>query len=116
MDIINTHPSHEIDKVMQKEKYLMFWRHRLSRGSGDSPSFARNGAGADGRSRDRQGSLLPARAVLYASNEFVADICRKNSDRLCGFASVNPKRKDAPSVLRDAVKNLGKLCREKMGA
>lgn len=47
--------------------------------------------------------------ILFASNEFVAQICAKYPERFMGFASVDPKQKDSPQVLEEAVKNLG-LC------
>jgi len=45
--------------------------------------------------------------IIYASNEFVAKICKKFPDRFIGFASVNPKAKQAPQILEKAIKKLG---------
>jgi len=45
--------------------------------------------------------------IVYASNEYVAELVRRHSDRLMGFASVNPNRPDAPTVLEHAVRELG---------
>jgi predicted TIM-barrel fold metal-dependent hydrolase len=45
--------------------------------------------------------------ILYASNDFVAKICKKFPDKLIGFASVNPKEKNAPQALENAINNLG---------
>lgn len=44
---------------------------------------------------------------VYASNEFVAEVCRKFPEKFIGFASVDPKDPEAPSKLEAAVKNLG---------
>jgi hypothetical protein len=113
MDIINTHIHLiEIDKVMQeKEKYLTFLESIASfkRIQETIPLLSLETVlGQMDEAGISEGVLFACDApVLYASNEFVAETCRKCSDRLCGFASVNPKRKDAASVLRDAVQNLG---------
>lgn len=45
--------------------------------------------------------------IVYASNEYVHSLCSKFPDRLIGFASVNPKDKNAPTVLEAAVHDLG---------
>lgn len=44
--------------------------------------------------------------IVYASNEYVQRLCRRYPDRLIGFASVNPKDKDAVDVLERAVQDL----------
>lgn len=44
--------------------------------------------------------------ILYSSNEFVADVCSKHPDRFIGFASVDPKLKNAIETLENAIKNL----------
>jgi len=44
--------------------------------------------------------------LLTASNQFVADVCSKMPDRFLGFASVDPKKKDACETLTHAI---GKL-------
>jgi len=44
--------------------------------------------------------------IIYSSNEFVAEACKKYPDKFIGFASVEPKDKKAPRVLENAVKNL----------
>jgi uncharacterized protein len=45
--------------------------------------------------------------IVYASNEFVAAVCAKFPDRFIGFASIDPRDKDAPQVLEHAVQSLG---------
>lgn len=45
--------------------------------------------------------------IIYSSNEYVAQICKEHPDRFIGFASVNPKRKDAMDVLKKAVEEFG---------
>ena len=45
--------------------------------------------------------------IIYASNEFVAEVCKKYPDRFIGFASVDPKAKQAPQILEKAIKKLG---------
>ena len=112
MDIINTHIHLiEIDKVMQeKEKYLTFLESIASfkRIQETIPLLSLETVlGQMDEAGIAKGVLFACDApILYASNEFVAETCRKNSDRLSGFASVNPKQKDAPKILEDAVKNL----------
>jgi uncharacterized protein len=44
--------------------------------------------------------------ILYASNEFVADICKKHPSRFIGYASVNPNRNNACDQLQNAIENL----------
>lgn len=44
---------------------------------------------------------------LVVPNEYVADYVRQHSEKLIGFASVDPKRPNAPYILEDAVKRLG---------
>jgi predicted TIM-barrel fold metal-dependent hydrolase len=45
--------------------------------------------------------------VVYSSNEYVADLCRRYPQKLIGFASVNPNRPDALEVIEKAIKELG---------
>lgn len=45
--------------------------------------------------------------IVYASNEYVSDLCRQNPDSLIGFASVNPNREDAVDVIEKAIVQLG---------
>jgi hypothetical protein len=45
--------------------------------------------------------------IVYASNEYVAALCRAYPDRLTGFASVDPKRETALDELKRAVEDLG---------
>lgn len=45
--------------------------------------------------------------LVYAGNEFVADLCQRFPDRLLGFASVNPKASNAREVVAHAVRELG---------
>lgn len=45
--------------------------------------------------------------IVYASNEYVHQLCRQHPDRLLGVASVNPLSPDAPQILEHAVQNLG---------
>ncbi|MCX5666889.1 MAG: amidohydrolase family protein [Candidatus Omnitrophica bacterium] len=45
--------------------------------------------------------------ILYSSNEYVAALCKKHPERLIGFASVDPKRKDAAAIIESAIKKLG---------
>jgi uncharacterized protein len=44
--------------------------------------------------------------LLYASNEFVANICKKYPSRFIGFASVDPRKTDACEQLKYAVEKL----------
>ncbi len=44
--------------------------------------------------------------LLYASNEFVSDICKKYPNRLIGFASVDIHTDDPIEILENAIKNL----------
>ena len=46
------------------------------------------------------------RGAMVYSNEQIAELCRM-SDRLIGFASVDPRREAAPELLEKAVKELG---------
>lgn len=41
--------------------------------------------------------------IIYASNEYVANLCKEYPDRFMGFASVDPKRNDAINVLKKAI-------------
>ena len=45
--------------------------------------------------------------IVYSGNEYVSELCQRFPDRLLGFASVDPKAKDAPAILEHAVRNLG---------
>ena len=45
--------------------------------------------------------------VIYASNEYVAGLCSKYPDRLIGFASVDPHKKNAADIIESAIKDLG---------
>jgi predicted TIM-barrel fold metal-dependent hydrolase len=45
--------------------------------------------------------------LLYASNEFVANICKLHPQKFIGFASVNPKKDDAVKILENAITQLG---------
>ena len=45
--------------------------------------------------------------IVYSGNEYVGELCNRFPDRLLGFASVDPKAKDAPAILEHAVRNLG---------
>lgn len=45
--------------------------------------------------------------IVFASNEYVSNLCKQNPDNLIGFASVNPHRSDAVEVIADAIVNLG---------
>jgi predicted TIM-barrel fold metal-dependent hydrolase len=45
--------------------------------------------------------------IVYASNEYVHDLCTRFPDRFIGFASVNPKDPKAPAVLEAAVRDMG---------
>ncbi|MBF0532571.1 MAG: amidohydrolase [Candidatus Omnitrophica bacterium] len=45
--------------------------------------------------------------LLYASNEFVSRMCEQHRDQFIGFASVDPRDKNAPQVLEHAVNVLG---------
>jgi predicted TIM-barrel fold metal-dependent hydrolase len=55
---------------------------------------------------DRSVLLAVEAPVIYASNEYVADLCKKYPDRFIGFASVDPKRDDAMEVLKKAIEGL----------
>ncbi len=45
--------------------------------------------------------------IVYASNEYVAGLCRSCPGRLTGFASVDPRREDAAEVIEHAKTELG---------
>ncbi len=45
--------------------------------------------------------------IVYSSNEYVSELCRRFPDRFIGFASVNPLRHDAVEVIEHAVTRLG---------
>jgi len=45
--------------------------------------------------------------IVYASNEYVHELCNRHPDRFIGFASLDPNSSDAPQVLESAVRNLG---------
>jgi len=45
--------------------------------------------------------------IVYASNEYVADLCRMFPDRFIGFASVDPKKDSALDILKKAIYDLG---------
>jgi len=45
--------------------------------------------------------------IIYSSNEYVAGLCQRHPDRFLGFASVDPKQKDATTILENAILNLG---------
>ncbi len=45
--------------------------------------------------------------IIYSSNEYVATLCKNYSERLIGFASVDPKKEDAASILENAILKLG---------
>src|SRR5438093_1049532 len=45
--------------------------------------------------------------IVYASNEYVSNLCQSYPERLIGFASVDPTATDAPAILDHAVRNLG---------
>jgi predicted TIM-barrel fold metal-dependent hydrolase len=44
---------------------------------------------------------------LVVPNEYVSDYVQQHPEKLIGFASVDPKRPNAPYILEDAVKRLG---------
>ncbi|OQX87595.1 MAG: hypothetical protein B6D55_02925 [Candidatus Omnitrophica bacterium 4484_70.2] len=112
MEIINAHVHIiEVDKIKEKEKYLNFLK--------EIPSFS---------NIDQVLNILSPEAVLkqmeeakikkcvilacyapiiYASNEFVAEVCKKFPEKFIGFASVNPHDEEAPQKLERAIKNLG---------
>lgn len=113
MKIINGHLHLiEIDKMMkEKEKYMGFLKNIPSfRDIQETLSLVSPDAVL--RQMEEAGiakSILFAcdAPILYASNEFVADLCQRYPDKFTGFASVDPKRKNAPKVLEVAVKKLG---------
>jgi len=45
--------------------------------------------------------------IVYASNEYVHELCERFPDRLIGFASVDPTDPGAPARLEQAVRGLG---------
>lgn len=45
--------------------------------------------------------------IIYASNEYVSGLCKKYPDRLIGFASVDPRQKNAAQIIEGAIKNMG---------
>jgi len=44
--------------------------------------------------------------IVYASNEYVHELCERYPDRLLGFASVDPTSAEAPALLEKAVREL----------
>lgn len=113
MKIINSHVHLiELDKVLeQQEKYLGYLESIPSFRKIEetivliSPEVILSQMEEAGISK----SVLFAcdAPILYASNEFVAKICQQFKDKFIGFASVNPKKEEAPKILEDAIKNLG---------
>lgn len=45
--------------------------------------------------------------IVYASNEYVASLCKKHPDRFMGFASVDPKKENARDILKKGIEELG---------
>ena len=45
--------------------------------------------------------------IVYASNEYVFQLCQKYPDKLIGFASANPHKKNAVDILEKAIKKFG---------
>lgn len=45
--------------------------------------------------------------IIYASNEYVASLCKEYPDRFIGFASVDPKKDNSLDVLKKAIEDLG---------
>lgn len=114
MKIINAH-THliELEKIPNKEKSLGFLK-KISSFSKIEETLTLLDPSVFFSQMDEAGiskSVIFAcyAPIIYASNEFVAKTCQQFKDRLIGFASVEPKRKDAPKILEDAIKNLG-LC------
>jgi len=112
MKIINAHLHLiEIDKIADKEKYLSVL--------GNIPSFRNLEETMQLISQESilrqmkeanitQSVLFACYApIIYSSNEFVARICKDNPDKFIGFASLDPKDKNATNILNDAVVNMG---------
>jgi uncharacterized protein len=45
--------------------------------------------------------------IVFASNEYVAALCKQYPNEFIGFASVNPQREDAVEVIEKAIVQLG---------
>lgn len=114
MKIINTHVHLiEIDKVMQDNgmQYISFLK--------EIPSFisvqqvtrmisVENLLSQMDEAGVTQSVLFAMYApILYASNEFVAAICKQYPGRFTGFASVEITKPEAPDMLEEAVTKLG---------
>ncbi len=113
MKIINSHIHIiEIDKMLQeKEKYLGILSRISSFSNLDATIKLLSAENALLQMQEAgiaQSVVFACYApIVYASNEFVAGICKKHPEKFIGFASVSPKDKDAPRVLENAVKDLG---------
>jgi hypothetical protein len=113
MMIINAHVHLiELEKMMQeKEKYLCFLESIASfkRIQETIPLLSIDIVLEQMREAGIARSVLFAvdGPILYSSNEFIAEICRRYPEKFIGFASVSPKNPDAPAILENAVKNLG---------
>jgi predicted TIM-barrel fold metal-dependent hydrolase len=44
--------------------------------------------------------------IVYASNEFASNVCKKYPDKFIGFASVKPTEEEAPEILQHAIRGL----------
>ncbi len=111
MKIINAHIHLiEIDKISDKEKYLEIL-HTI-------PSFKNlketmeiislnNILKQMEEAQISQSVLFACYApIIYASNEFVANICKQYPGKFIGFASLDPKDKNATNVLEEAITKL----------
>jgi len=112
MKIINAHLHLiEIDKIANKEKYLSvlgnipFFRNLEETMQLISLESVINQME---EAKITQSVLFACYApIVYSSNEFVAKICKDNPDKFIGFASLDPKDKNATNILENAVVNMG---------
>lgn len=112
MRIINAHLHIiELDKIPRKEEYIAFLKNipAFSDIEKTMPLLSPENVLLQMDEAGISQSVIFAlsTSLLYASNEFVAGLCKKFPDRFMGFASVDPRDKNAPAVLEHAIKDLG---------
>ncbi len=111
MKIINAHVHLiEVDKITDKEKYL----ETLSTiASFQNLKETMNIISLDNILKQMQEAQISQSVlfacyapIIYASNEFVAKICKDYPDKFIGFASLDPKDNNAPNTLEEAITKL----------